>query len=489
MLMVNPFHILIAKTLLLRFCTDNLREGIYKSLPAEAGSFNHPSGSSKRSFESSAHPITHKGQSHNPKLEIDFASDWSQGLDWTVDFVRSDAPSDRYDGPRNEELLEALSAVSASSGRSGTTNASLWSSDLVYQSQKMVDWILDRLGQMSDLSRDLAFEKRFAELAIYPEVFSDGLARDIYPHSKDVVRKMLPDAFGGLQIRIAVAICLRVKELVQSKDQYQHNLDGPYHPRDEDFGESGDHEQVIIRGVKRRRFEPGALFSRDEKSPIVEDIELVDSPESRYLLLKAPPARPSELHSKFNSDETPAHTADDQPNLYVCIVPECEVVNRLYKSQAEWLEHTDRTHAPHRTWICTAICHGNSTPHFDSVVQFQNHMWDEHRGSFSASDLRYLTEACERPACSMNIFYSCPLCKERIPEELADTDRPLLGHLDKHFTDMSEALLQILPYFAGMIDPPMPMQQWKNSLFKQRWDDRGERNIWLNVHLQQLPEG
>lgn len=415
-----------------------------------------------------------------PKLamEIDLASSRS------VDLVK-DTPSDLYNGPRNDELLEALSAVSASSGTSGITNTSLWPSDFVSQSQKMVFWILDRLGQMSVLSRDLAFERRFAELANYPEVFSDGLARHIYPHSKEVVRKLLPDAISGLQIRISAAICLGVKELIQAKDQYQHHLDGPYHPRDEDLGDSGDHEQVLIRGVKRRGVKQSDLSGSVVESLVVEDITMVDIPHDE----KSPTLEDIELvDSSQLTDETPTHTADDQPNFYVCIVLECEAANKLYKSQSEWLEHTEGTHAQHRTWICTAICHGNDSPLFHSVVRFQNHMWDKHRGSFSASDLSYLTESCERPACSTNIFFNCPLCKERVPEGLSSDDRPLLDHLVQHFANLSKSFLQILPSFEDIIDPPGPMQQWENGLYKKRRKDEGERNIWLHTQLSQLPE-
>ena len=130
----------------------------------------------------------------------------------------------------------------------------------------------------------------------------------------------------------------------------------------------------------------------------------------------------------------------------------------------------------------------NDSPLFHSVVRFQNHMWDEHRGSFSASDLSFLTESCERPACSTNIFFSCPLCKERIPEGLSSDDRPLLDHIVQHFGDLSKALLQILPSFEDMIDPPGPMQQWENGLYKNRRNGKGEPNMWLHAQLSQLSE-
>ena len=55
-------------------------------------------------------------------------------------------------------------------------------------------------------------------------------------------------------------------------------LTGPYHPRDEDLRDSGDHEQVLSRGVTRRRVKQSQLLNSDVKIPAGEDIPMVDRP-------------------------------------------------------------------------------------------------------------------------------------------------------------------------------------------------------------------
>jgi len=109
---------------------------------------------------------------------------------------------------------------------------------------------------------------------------------------------------------------------------------------------------------------------------------------------------------------------------YNCVYPECQSDLKMFSSQSQWLDHIRTKHVPGQ-WICRIRSHALpfTTPRKDL---FQEHMRNEHKGSFPESQLDVLTRASYRtnhgPLFDV-CYFGC--AKETIPSTPGNTDKQM----------------------------------------------------------------
>lgn len=82
---------------------------------------------------------------------------------------------------------------------------------------KMMDSIMGQIYQMSDLYRDLAFQKLYPETENSTAELSDSFIRTIYPHARLIALQSFNLADPASQTRVALAISSYLKRLLAVK--------------------------------------------------------------------------------------------------------------------------------------------------------------------------------------------------------------------------------------------------------------------------------
>ena len=355
-----------------------------------------------------------------------------------------------------------------------------------------IDRTLERLRQVSSFGRQVAMESRFPELDEFLNREEEGEngddIRQIYPKARVWVLMKFPSAKEQLQIRLSAEMSKKVTTLVEGKQ----------HTKKESFSEPlfNSASTPMVRSHTIEVESPTWSWRpRPWRMPIRAATDIREQ-KPRYSLYPtslsdfdfqeeaweytARSSRP-QVQVETNLSETPVASGQVECSFLVCPVPDCGIHLFAFKDRKQWEHHLRIAHPFPQIWTCTAICHGQKLLEFSSAAHFEQHMKEEHAGSFDDSDLPELADACQKP-------YSCPLCLMRFKSNTTKDswDQTVLDHFIQHFVEIDSTCLEWVPEYES-IDRERPFDLWRGVTSSTLNDaDRTVKNSWVLDHCSRM---
>lgn len=305
------------------------------------------------------------------------------------------------------------------SGRSGKSSKYIaQNADHMRRPEKVIEHKLDRLKQLSDLSRELVRE--------CPGFFKEPHAPAVYKKACDTLHVTFPSAHPNIQKRLVVTSTLIVSSLIEDKESAPLNQDGPpslvLHSKKRQMSLNDKIEPMIS---KRTRAESARQSTDDGQ---LEQLMVTGDGDSH---------RPSVTLPELDADKR----IDGHGLRYICVVPGCKTPYTIYRSKDSWLDHVVNMSIHNKVpiWICTATGHGTAMLPFTSAEAFEDHMREAHADSFTEANLKFLAKSCQRQV--QDVFLACTICSERHKSLLPKRDgepanKPLLPHIMGHFEEL-----------------------------------------------------
>lgn len=121
---------------------------------------------------------------------------------------------------------------------------------------------------------------------------------------------------------------------------------------------------------------------------------------------------------------------------YTCILEQCPLPQKLYRTRREWLDHMQTEHTGSHYWLCFAC---SEPVKFDEENDFSFHLQSQHSDAVSIDQVPFFISEC---LCTGPVSLDrCPLCPILNEQEIEPEG--LLLHIAEHLHSFS---LNALPW-------------------------------------------
>lgn len=130
-------------------------------------------------------------------------------------------------------------------------------------------------------------------------------------------------------------------------------------------------------------------------------------------------------------------------------------------------------------WVCESPCHSGEMKKFSSPVQFQAHMWEMHKGTYSAESLCYLTRWCKREP---NQLHQCFLCLQPIFAKDAIgsmQDVTMLNHFAEHFQTLASRCQDAIPRLSEALRGHNATWMPSEAIPCEKSASQSRYNLWI----------
>lgn len=104
----------------------------------------------------------------------------------------------------------------------------------------------------------------------------------------------------------------------------------------------------------------------------------------------------------------------------MCTYTDCLLSAKTYGRKTDWWTHEVERHRTRRSWVCPPCeQEGDGTSHFVDLESFEKHIHENHPIKLPPTQIRSISDMCQRNVESEPPPSECPLCRE----EIAPTSR------------------------------------------------------------------